>query len=299
MTGNRIVAGNTGNTIDASFAQEIINETLSWPITRAHIRLMSGDQLVECFDTAFETEYRVRRQQLARLAEISESAESSHVEDLMRRIESRVESLKARRRRSSDGTLGELVLMLPDERQLVYVAEFLQHPRQSRRRTAHKILTRHKGHGHDMRSQLEGSYRLFGDREALLSLVANGHDISELLGDSLEHGIRDLNERYHQVLAIEQVLVRDQEKAFSLAPIFPMAFLWAAARQRLTEAVPFVVEYLEAEIERARSAQDIGEAIEHTREMPLIVWALERLGAGDYLSELARRYKVILADDPL
>ena len=284
----------TTNAIDASFAQEIVNETLSWPITRAHIRLMSGDQLVECFDTAFEIDYRVRRQQLARLAEISETAESSHVEDLMQRIESRVDSLKAPKRRSGDGTLGDLVLMLPDERQLVYVAEFLHHSRRSRRRTAHKILTRHKGHGHDMRTQLEGSYRLFGDREALLSLVANGHDISELLGDSLEHGIRDFTERYHQALAIEQILVRDQEKAFSLASSFPMAFLWAAARQRLSEAIPFAIEFLEAEIERARSAQAVMEAITHTREMPLIVWALERIGARDYLRELADRYHVTI-----
>ena len=297
MTGNRIVAGNTGNTIDASFAQEIINDTLSWPITRAHIRQMSGDQIVEWFDTAFEVDYKVRRQQLARLAEVSETDEGSHVEDLIERLESRVDSLKAPKRRSSDGTLGDLVLMLPDERQLDYVTEFLRHSRRSRRRPAHKVIARHKGHGHDMRTQLEGSYRQFGDREALLSLVANSHDISELLGDSLNHGIRDFSERYHQALAIEQILVRDQEKAFSLARSFPMAFLWAAARQRLSEAVPFAVEFLEAEIERAGSARDVTAAITHTREMPLIVWALERIGAKDYLRELADRYHVTLPDE--
>ncbi len=255
---------------------------------------MSGQDIVEHFDTTFHHEYRLRRRFLARLEELChlDSTNARHVKQLMRRIESTVATLPAPKGRSADGTISQLVLMLPDEQQLLFAADSILHPRRSRRNSGYKIIKRHSNHG--LKAGLAESYGTYGDSEALVTLILAGEDISGLV-DELETALHGLGQRYYQARAIEQILARDEQLAFSLADQFPMAFVWAAGRKRNRLATPVIIEQLERRLQGVECASSLDAAFfEALNEIPLLFWALERVDAKDHIAALTAKYRIAL-----
>ena len=279
--------------VNADLIHEWIRSEISGTIIRAHIAAMDGREVVLRFDTSFQHDYPVRVRFLLRLKELCERdpLNMQCARDLMERIEAAVDSLPAPKRRSADGTLAELALLLPQQEQLAYAVESVLHSRRSRRVSGYKIIKRHIGHG--SKDALAQSYHKYGDREALVALLVTGEDISDVAED-LEAVIGTLRERYHQALAIERILVRAEQLAFSLAAKFPMAFIWAAGRQRHTAAKPFVVQQLQAMLQEAESATTVQNFVESSIELRVLIWALGRVGAAEYMAELARKYEVTL-----
>ncbi len=255
---------------------------------------MTGDEAVRNFDTTFQHEYKVRVRFLLRLKELCQQdrANLGYVSDLRQRIESSLGTLLPAKQRSADGALGELVLLLPEEEQLAYASDFVLHTRRSRRVTGYKIIRRHPAHG--LKQALVDCYRSYGDREALLALLANGEDICDV-SENLEATIESLGARYYQALALEHVLARDEQLAFSFATKFPMAFIWAGARQRNKAVIPMVVQRLQSRLQEVESATTIDRgSIAAAIEIPILVWAVGRVGARDYLADLTNKYEITL-----
>jgi len=279
--------------VNTDLIREWILLKVSEPLIKAHIAAMDGQDVVLRFDTTFQDEYTVRARFLFRLKELCERdpVNMQCARDLMQRIEASVDSLPAPKKRSADWTLAELALLLPQEEHLACAADFVLHSRRSRRVSGYKIMKRYPGQR--TKRTLAESYRTHGDREALVTLLVTGEDISDI-AENLEAVIDSFTERYHQALAIERILVRDEQLAFSLAGRFPMAFIWAAGRQRHAGARPFVLEYAQATLHNAESATTVRDFVELSRELGPLIWALGRVGAVEYMAELARKYEVTL-----
>lgn len=265
---------------------------LSWPLLRAYVMTLDGAEAVKLFDPTFAHDYQIRRRFLVRLKDLCEQQRKNtkYVVDLIQKIEANIDVLPAPKKRSADGTIGELVLVLPAERQLVYASQAVLHERRSRRTSGYKVMRRNPSH--DFQVDLTEAYRRYRDRDALINLLFAGKDISEV-ADDLPAAIESLNERYYQARALEQILMRNEEKAFALAASFPMAFIWAAGRQRLTAAEPFMIEQLEARLQEVENSDGLNrDYLDAVGEIPLLIWGLERLGARHCLATLALRYDI-------
>ena len=272
--------------------EDYVSSELDWPLERATIMLMDGEEAVRLFDTSFEVEYKVRNRFLIRLEDlcVDDSENIEHVRALMFRIDEHARSLPGPKGRSADGTLGRLSQLLPEDERIGFLAASIDHERFTRRRTGNKYLRKLASAA--FREELESSYRRYHDKDAILTLAMKGHDVSSLLGPELEAVIESFQDRYHRALILQQVLVNNEALAFSLAPSFPMAFLWAAGRERHSGATTFALEFIENSIETINSTQDFSTAIQLGIDLPLVVWALERIGARDAIRGLSARYGV-------
>ncbi len=270
--------------------EDYVFPTLAWPLERAIVMLMDAEEIVRLFDTSFQVEYKLRNRFLVRIEELC-AAGAENIEQvrvLMTQIDEHALTLPSPKRRSADGTLGRLSQLLPEDERIGFLAASLDHERFTRRRTGNKYVR--KLTNADLREELEASYRRYHDKDTILTLAMKGHDVSSLLGSELEAVIDSFQERYHRALILQPVLVNNEALAFSLAPSFPMAFLWAAGRERYSGATTFALEVIENSIEAIDSATDLRTAFQPGHDLPLIVWALERIGARKEIRELASRY---------
>lgn len=179
--------------------------------------------------------------------------------------------------------------LLPEKKRLLVLTQLVTDERTTRRLSAYKAI---KDIGdRRLESTVVQSYAKYGDEEALITLLRIGGDVSEA-GNDVAKTISNLSERYHQALAIQRILVRDERLALSLAEEFPMAFIWAASRAGYFPAKPFVMTGFTEALNRARACTTSIALFEASRELPLFVWALGKLGAVAELNELAREYNI-------
>ena len=270
--------------------EDYVSDQLSWPLERATIMLLDGEETVRLFDTSFQVEYKIRNRFLFRLEDLCKDDPENieHVRALMVRIDEHARSLPGPKRRSADGTLGRLSQLLPEDERIGFLAASIDHERFTRRRTGNKYLRKLASAA--FLEELESSYRRYHDKDAILTLAMKGHDVSSLLGPELEAVIESFQDRYHRALILQQVLVNNEALAFSLAPSFPMAFLWAAGRERHSGATTFALAFIENSIEAVNSATDLRTGLEAGRDLSLVVWALERIGARKEIRLLSKRY---------
>jgi hypothetical protein len=277
--------------IDPSQIREQIISAVSQPLLRAFVAAMPGPAIIERFDTTFRDDYKLRARFLARLGELCEQgpAGARYVAALMKRIEADFDLLPAAKKRSADAVLAQLASLLPEGDRSAALAKLVTHERISRRLSSYKII-KQVGDPY-YRDALIQSYRMYGDEEALITLLRIGGDVSEVGDDPIEI-IDGLTERYHQAVAIERILLRNEQLALSLAKEFQMAFIWAVGRQRHGGARTFVMECFSEALERTRATTTLQGLLDSSRELGLFVWALGRLDAREELASLAREYDI-------
>jgi len=277
--------------VDQLQIREAIIDKISRPLLGAYIAAMQGQEITERFDTTFGDDYNLRVRFLRRLKEICEQDSDGvqYVRELMGRIESVFGLLPAPKKHTADWALVQLAALLPEDERRMQVEQFLAHPRRTRRQSAYKFVRQNGDVRH--RDALVRSCQTYGDQEGLVALLRLGGSVSDV-GGNVVNMIAGLKERYDQAIAVERILMRDEQEALSLAQEFPMAFIWAAGRQRYTDAKPFVMERFSEALSKTRAATSVMNMLEASRELGLFVWALGKLSATEELASLAQEYDI-------
>jgi hypothetical protein len=277
--------------VDQLQIREVIIDKISRPLLAAYIAAMRGEEIIEHFDTTFGDDYNLRVRFLTRLKEVCEqdSEGVQCVRELMGRIESVFDALPTPKKHTADWTLVQLAALLPEDERRAEMKQFLAHPRRTRRQSACKFV-RQSG---DVRYKdaLILSCQTYADHEGLAALLRIGGSVLDVGGNVVDT-IAKLKERYDQAIAIERILIRDEQEALSLAQMFPMAFIWAAGRQRYAEAKPFVMERFSEALRKTHAATTITSLVHESLELGLFVWALGKLSAKEELASLAREYDI-------
>jgi hypothetical protein len=277
--------------VDQLQIRELIIDKISRPLLGAYIAAMQGQEITEHFDTTFEDAYNLRVRFLTRLRDVCEqdSEGVQCVRELMGRIESVFDALPTPKKHTADWALVQLAALLPEDERRAEVEQFLAHPRRTRRQSAYKLVRQSGDVGY--KDALIRSYQTYRDHEGLAALLRIGGGVLDV-GGNIVDSIANLKGRYDQALAIEGILIRDEQEALSLAQRFPMAFIWAAGRQRYAEAKPFVMERFSEALRKTYAATEITSFVLESLELALFVWALGKLSAKEELASLAREYDI-------
>jgi hypothetical protein len=269
--------------------EQRLREGVSRAVLKAIVSSFSAGEVLEHFDATFRQDYEMRSWLLRRIEELELRGDAGAARKLIQKIEAATSHLPIPKLRSADGTIAHLALLLTSEEQLRMAADFIEHPRRSRRLSGYKLLKRHRDHG--LKDLVAASYRRYGDEPALIALLYTGNDVSDIL-DSPRAVVAQLTERYHQALAIERLWVRDEHAAWELAEEFPMAFIWAAGRRREARAFDFALRQLEIHRRKAVEATSFMEYIPAAHEFDNVVWALGRVGGRETLERLAKEFSL-------
>jgi hypothetical protein len=253
--------------------------------------MMEGQEIVDSFDTTFEQDYLLRMRFLSRLRTICEQDASGSrcVAALASRIERDFDLLPARKKPRADWILAQLAGLLPTKDRAIALAKLVMHHRLSRRQSGYKIM-RQIGDA-CCKDALVESFRMYGDEDALITLLRLGGDVRDV-GDHPKKIIQKLTEDYHQSVAIERILLRDEQLAISLSHEFPRGFIWAAGRQKYYGARQFIMEHFAEAVAYTRACTNVQTLVRSSRDLWLFVWALGRLNAIEELNDLAREYEI-------
>lgn len=279
--------------LSAAEKRDWIQKDISTALWKAFIAGMDGDTLVDRFDTSFAHTYPIRARFFLRLAELVQRDVDNRtlVRELIERIEATADELPPRKRKSADGSVSELALLLGVDEQMDIAVRLVMHTRGSRRRSGYKIFKQNRGHGRG--AILVEAFERYGDQNALVTMLVTGENIFTLPGQERVR-IAALSERFHQALAFEQLIQDNEPMARSMAEEFPMAYVWAAGRLRETRALDFVRSLLWQALDDAEAASDVRTFINARHDLGIYVWALGRLSAFDDLRTLRDRYSIVI-----
>ena len=186
-------------------------------------------------------------------------------------------STPSRKRRVLDDTICRLIMHLSPEEQLGLVSEFIKGSRASRRNVALQIIAKHFVPDH--KNMLLDHFRRYRKQQALKILTRVDTDITEITGYLLQN----LEDQYEKARVFEKLIAQNYDLASTLAPTFPLAFVWGAGRAKCTKALPTILNILDST---------------HEKDKGLVIWALGKLQAKQELHRLIQSYEVDILHFP-
>ena len=258
---------------------ELYRQKNSLTIARSLIRLMTAREVLKNFDFTFAQYYKVRLMLLDRLEELcaEDNTNVGNARQMIGMLLERGSSTPSRKRRVLDYTIGRLIVHLSPEEQLGLVGEFIEGSRASRRNVALQIIARHFVPDH--KDVLLDHFRRYRKQQALKILTRVDTDITEIA----DYLLQNLEDQYEKARVFEKLIAQNYDLASTLAPTYPLAFVWGAGRAECTKALPTILNTLDGT---------------HEKDKGLVIWALGKLQAKQELQWLIQLYEVDMLHFP-
>jgi hypothetical protein len=244
-------------------------------LLKARIWCLAPHQVIDRLVADPLVPYEERRLLTARLAEEKLSPQDlNRLQDLVGRLEQLGQG-RGRPTGSVYSTLRDILQFLPREERVSRCLAYLQSNRWQQRAMACRVLRDEELD----ESEVAALCRTIpGKPNRLLVELAARHSGRLSAADALEVVLPRLDNEYWQSRVVEKLLPRPEVEISRVATEWPLAVLWALGRNRWTAYLPLVTGILPG-LEK------------DWKRLPIVTWALGRLGAARELDDLERNMR--------
>jgi hypothetical protein len=165
--------------------------------------------------------------------------------------------------------------LLPQEERVPRLLGYLESPRSQQRAMACGAL-RHESLTSEQVAVICSAIRSGGD--GLTVVLAARHAAGLSNEDAIDLVLPRLDSAYWRSRVVEELLPRDDVDVAALARAWPLPVLWASARRQWREYLPVVASMLPT-------------VEEDWHTLPIVAWALGKLGAASELESLDKRMR--------